>query len=196
MIRIFVLLFISSIALISACKYDQSETVDITRTVLLDKIRGGWVGKAYGVSFGGPTEFGYQGKIIEGPLKLDPEGLEWLPWQDDMYVNMALLKAVFDKGLDATAEDFAKELQTQKDSGYTITIKPFDFTIKVYKEAAWVQYKSKWTKIIEENSVTEDLGETFLIISLEKHDDEWKIAYLSAVMSFSCEEEMEATDTE
>jgi len=88
---------------------EQSETVELTRALLLDKIRGGWVGKSYGVAFGGPTEFGYQGKIIEGPLELNSEGLEWLPGQDDMYVNMALLKAVTDNGLDATASDFAKE---------------------------------------------------------------------------------------
>jgi hypothetical protein len=70
-----------------------ARTVTITRGVLLDKIRGGWVGKAYGVSFGGPTEFRYQGEINEGSLQLDPRALKSLPGQDDMYVNMALLKA-------------------------------------------------------------------------------------------------------
>jgi len=97
------------IFLFISCQTDKSKTIDLTRDVLLDKIRGGWVGKSYGVAFGGPTEFGHQGKIIEGPLELDPEGLEGLPGQDDMYVNMALLKAVVDNGLDATAADFAKE---------------------------------------------------------------------------------------
>jgi len=67
------------------------------------------VGKAYGVSFGGPTEFRYQGAIIEGPLRLDADGLKKLPGQDDMYVNMALLKAVAEHGLDAPASAFAKE---------------------------------------------------------------------------------------
>lgn len=83
--------------------------VTLTTDALLDKIRGGWVGKAYGVSFGGPTEFRYQGTIIEGPLALDPEGLKGLPGQDDMYVNMALLKAVVTHGLNASASDFARE---------------------------------------------------------------------------------------
>lgn len=85
------------------------QTVTISREALLDKIRGGWVGKAYGVSFGGPTEFRYQGKIIERPLQLDPKGLKVLPGQDDMYVNMALLKALVLHGLDAPASAFAKE---------------------------------------------------------------------------------------
>jgi hypothetical protein len=100
---------ITTIVLFTACKTNQSNTVEMTKTTLLDKIRGGWVGKSYGVAFGGPTEFSHQGKIIEGPLELDPEGLRRLPGQDDMYVNMALLKAVTDNGLNATAKDFGKE---------------------------------------------------------------------------------------
>ena len=100
-----------SLIFIFACTNDLSfpKTVTTSKELLLDKIRGGWVGKSYGVSFGGPTEFASQGAIIEGPLKLDPQGLKKLPGQDDMYVNMALLKAVVDNGLDATPTDFAKE---------------------------------------------------------------------------------------
>jgi hypothetical protein len=84
-------------------------TVQVTRQALEDKILGGWVGKAYGVAFGGPTEFKSHGKIIEGPLQMDPKGLARLAGQDDMYVNMALLKAVVEHGLDAPASAFAKE---------------------------------------------------------------------------------------
>ena len=93
-------------------------------------------------------------------------------------------------------EDFTKLLQTQKEGGYTITIEPFDFTIKVYKEVAWVHFTNKWTKVYEENEETEDLGETFLICSLEKHNGEWKMAYLSAVISYSYEGEPKTEDTE
>jgi hypothetical protein len=81
----------------------------LTRSALENKILGGWIGKAWGVSYGGPTEFRYQGKIIEGPLVLEPEGLRRLAGQDDMYVNMALLKALADHGLNASCENFAKE---------------------------------------------------------------------------------------
>jgi hypothetical protein len=85
------------------------EIVRMTRADLVDKIRGGWVAKAYGVSFGGPTEFQSIGQIIDGPLALNQAMLKRLPGQDDMYVNMALLKAIADHGLDATAADFAHE---------------------------------------------------------------------------------------
>jgi hypothetical protein len=40
---------------------------------------------------------------------MDPKGLARLAGQDDMYVNMALLKAVVEHGLEAPASAFAKE---------------------------------------------------------------------------------------
>lgn len=50
-----------------------------------------------------------KGRIIQAPLTLNPKGLGKLVRQDDMYVNMALLQAVIDNGLNATSADFAKE---------------------------------------------------------------------------------------
>ncbi len=105
--RIKFVLMLVVIFLVSACEKEQM--VSTTISDLENKIKGGWVGKAYGVSFGGPTEFGTQGAMIEGPLEMKEEGLKWLNWQDDMYVNMALLKAVDENGLNATAADFAQE---------------------------------------------------------------------------------------
>ncbi len=73
---------------------------------LRDKIRGGWAGQMIGVSFGAPTEFRAQQKIIEGPLP------EWTPArlrnslnQDDLYVDMTLAQVLDERGLDATTED-------------------------------------------------------------------------------------------
>ena len=43
----------------------------LTRQVFEDKIRGGWAGQMIGVSFGAPTEFRSNAKIIEGDLPLD-----------------------------------------------------------------------------------------------------------------------------
>ena len=106
--RFLLIILIMSLTIVFNCTNNQ-QTVTTTQDVLLDKIRGGWVGKSYGVSFGGPTEFGHQGEIIEGPLELDAKGLEGLPWQDDMYGTIALLKMLVDNGLDATSADFAKE---------------------------------------------------------------------------------------
>jgi hypothetical protein len=85
------------------------QKVTLQGQTLFDKIRGGWVGKAYGVTFGGPTEYGFQGKTIEQPLRLNSEALWELPGQDDLFVNMTFLKVLAEKGLNATPSDFAKK---------------------------------------------------------------------------------------
>ena len=63
----------------------------ISRAVLEDKVRGGWAGQMIGVSYGAPTEFRSNGKIIEGNLRsyLDwsPRRLENAIDQDDLYVE-------------------------------------------------------------------------------------------------------------
>ena len=41
----------------------------ISLRALEDKVRGGWAGQMIGVSYGAPTEFRSQGKILEGELK-------------------------------------------------------------------------------------------------------------------------------
>lgn len=81
----------------------------LTHEELKDKILGGWCGKAYGCMMGEPMEFKSQGEIYEGSLDIDPKApTTWLHREDDMYVNMALLEIMREKGLSATADDFAK----------------------------------------------------------------------------------------
>jgi hypothetical protein len=86
----------------------SAQTVQLSRAELLDKIRGAWVGKAYGVALGGPTEFKHMGTIIEGPIEMDEKGLERIPRQDDLFVNMAFLQMVAEHGFDTPAEVFAE----------------------------------------------------------------------------------------
>jgi len=107
--KVFNIAILIFFAIFFNCHGAENIEVRISKAELMNKIKGGWIGKAYGVSFGGPTEFKYQGKIIQGPLKLDSKGLKRLKAQDDMYVNMALLQTLVDKGLDASSADFAKE---------------------------------------------------------------------------------------
>lgn len=87
----------------------SARTVTISRAALLDKIRGGWAGKGYGLAVGGPTEFRYQGKIYEGPLEVNTEGLKSIADNDDFYVPVALLRALAVYGLDAPTSAFAKQ---------------------------------------------------------------------------------------
>jgi hypothetical protein len=88
---------------------------EISRAELADKIRGGWAGQMIGVSFGAPTEFKSNGKIIEGDLpKWTPERVSNSLGQDDLYVDMTFAKVLDDRGLNATTEDFGAMFKNSK----------------------------------------------------------------------------------
>ncbi len=91
-----------------------SQEIVIPKSVLSDKIKGGWAGQTIGVTFGGPYEFRYQGTFIgdyqtllwyDGYLKktmLESPGL-----YDDLYMDITFVD-VFEKyGLDAPVDSFA-----------------------------------------------------------------------------------------
>ena len=48
----------------------------LSRTALEDKVRGGWAGQMIGVAYGGPTEFQWNGRIVEGEIDWSPEMIE------------------------------------------------------------------------------------------------------------------------
>jgi hypothetical protein len=86
----------------------------LTRAALEDKIRGGWAGQMIGVSFGAPTEFQSNGKLIEGALPWTPGRVSEALHQDDLYVDMTFA-AVMDKvGLAATIDDYAEAFRTSQ----------------------------------------------------------------------------------
>ena len=87
----------------------------ISRAELDDRVRGGWAGQMIGVSFGAPTEFKSNGKIIEGDLP------PWAPGnvsnaidQDDLYVEMTFAEVMDRLGLDATTEEYGEAFRTSK----------------------------------------------------------------------------------
>ena len=82
--------------------------------VLRDKIRGGWAAQTIGVTYGGPTEFQYNGTFIQD---YDP-----IPWYDgylketferspglydDIYMDLTFVDVFEKEGLDAPARSFA-----------------------------------------------------------------------------------------
>ena len=89
----------------------------ISLQMLEDKIRGGWAGQMIGVSFGAPTEFRSNGKIIEGNLPWTPERVSNALIQDDLYVDMTFAETLDRLGLDATTEQFGEAF---KDSKYSL----------------------------------------------------------------------------
>lgn len=87
----------------------------ISNSDLLDRIKGGWTGKSYGCMMGEPLEYTVQGDIYEGSLDIHPDApLIWLQHEDDLYVNMAFLEIMREKGLDASIDDFANVFRESK----------------------------------------------------------------------------------
>jgi hypothetical protein len=94
-----------------------SSSVRIPKAVLRDKIRGGWAAQTIGVTFGGPTEFNYNGTFIQ-----DYEPIPWYAGYlketyerspglyDDVYVDLTFVDVIEKQGLDAPADTFAKAL--------------------------------------------------------------------------------------
>lgn len=90
-------------------------TVELKKSVLLDKIKGGWAGQTIGCTFGGPTEFKYTGGFIP-----DSEPIPWYDdyckdvfekqpgLYDDVYMDLTFLQVMRDKGIDAPASEFAQ----------------------------------------------------------------------------------------
>jgi len=92
---------------------NTSKTLSVDE--LKDRILGGWTGKSYGCMMGEPMEYAVQGEFYEGSLDIHPKApTTWLHNEDDLYVNMALLEVMRDKGLDADAEDYAKVFRESK----------------------------------------------------------------------------------
>ena len=93
------------------------QNVTITDAVLKDKIKGGWVGQTVGVTYGGPTEFIYNGVIIpdsvdipwyHGYLAKTMHGVPGL--YDDIYVDLTFLEKFYKHGLNVHMDTLAASL--------------------------------------------------------------------------------------
>jgi len=105
----FVIMTIASIQLCGCARQ-----VYLSKDNLTDKIKGGWAGQAIGCTYGGPTEFRYQGCIIPDEIPIEwPDGaMKWFydyapGLYDDIYMDLTFVKVFQEKGLDAPIEDFA-----------------------------------------------------------------------------------------
>src|SRR4026209_35083 len=87
----------------------------ISRAELDDRVRGGWAGQMIGVSFGAPTEFKSNGKIIEGDLPAwTPDRIENAIDQDELYVEMTFAAVMDSRGLEATTDQYGDAFRTSK----------------------------------------------------------------------------------
>lgn len=107
--------------LIAACgstdkvKGPAALRTEMSRAELLDKIKGGWAGQVIGCTFGGPTEFRYQGAMIQD--------YQTIPWDDslvalrfekspglydDVYMDLTFVDVMAREGIDAPAASHAR----------------------------------------------------------------------------------------
>ena len=89
-------------------------TVTLSKSTLLDKIKGGWAGQTIGCAYGGPTEFCYRGIMIPDNVEITyPEHhlknyFDNLPSLfDDVYMDLTFVDVFTKEGLDAPVESFA-----------------------------------------------------------------------------------------
>jgi hypothetical protein len=87
----------------------------LSETDLLDKIKGGWAGQVIGCTYGGPTEFQYNGTMIQDyvPIPWSDTLMEF--WYtnipglyDDIYMDLTFVEVFEKEGLDAPASSHAQ----------------------------------------------------------------------------------------
>lgn len=90
------------------------ESLRLDKSVLQDKIKGGWAGQTIGVTYGGPTEFKYNGTFIqhyqpipwyEGYVKKTMTDIPGL--YDDIYMDLTFVDIIERVGYDAPVDSFA-----------------------------------------------------------------------------------------
>ena len=108
----------SSIALLAAAATvactPRAPERHLDRGVLEDKVRGGWAGQMIGVAYGAPTEFQWNGRIVEGEIGWSPEQLAETIDQDDLYVEMTFARVMDTIGLDASTEQYGDAFRDSK----------------------------------------------------------------------------------
>jgi len=89
-------------------------TVTLSKTVLNDKIKGGWAGQTIGCTYGGPVEFLFNGTMIQNYTPINwPDGaikkyFDTFPGlYDDVYMDLTFVNAFEKFGLDAPADSIA-----------------------------------------------------------------------------------------
>lgn len=114
------LILILPIITIAACNQKKismenpnadGEMISLSKEELKDKIKGGWAGQVIGCTYGGPTEFQFNGTMIGDhvPIPWDEHQMQW--WYenapglyDDVYMDLTFVQVFEDHGLDAPAE--------------------------------------------------------------------------------------------
>ena len=117
MIRLY-LEFILLLVIFCSCNSTSSDVerkyLHLSKADLENKIKGGWAGQTIGVTFGGVTEFKFNGTFIQDyqPLpwndnQIKNTMLSWPDLYDDLYMDLTFVEVFERLGFDAPVDSFA-----------------------------------------------------------------------------------------
>lgn len=97
----------------------SASSIDISKTLLLNKIKGGWAGQTIGVVYGAPVEFKYNGSMVP-KNHIIPWGEHYVKYWwykkpglfDDVYTDLNFVEAFEKYGVDAPSDSIAKHWST------------------------------------------------------------------------------------
>jgi len=93
---------------------DYPVEFSLSKAELMNKIKGGWAGQTIGCTYGGPTEFRFNGTMIQDytPIEWDETKMEWYYLNgpglyDDIYMDLTFVEVIDKEGIDAPASSHA-----------------------------------------------------------------------------------------
>jgi hypothetical protein len=94
--------------------FKDGEILQMDKSVLQDKIKGGWAGQVIGCAYAGPTEFNWQGAMIHNRVQIPWDENQLTYWYDnapglfdDIYMDLTFVSTFENHGLDASADHHA-----------------------------------------------------------------------------------------
>lgn len=101
-------------ATLTSVRGAENNFITISKSTLLDKIKGGWAGQTIGCTYGGPTEFKWRGTMIPDYFALRwPDGNIKRQYEtgaglyDDIYMDLTFVEVIERLGVDAPVDSFA-----------------------------------------------------------------------------------------
>ena len=94
---------------------EDSGFFTISKETLQDKIKGAWATQTIGVTYGGPTEFRYNKRIIPDSIEIEWSDTMMLHWMqnipglyDDVYMDLTFVEVMEREGIDAPQQSFGE----------------------------------------------------------------------------------------
>ena len=111
---IFVIFFIAACTSKPLADKNPNIKTNLTKAELQDKIKGGWAGQVIGCTYGGPTEFRYNGVMIADSISIPWDDTRCLWYYenspglyDDVYMDLTFVDVFEKEGLDTPAKSHA-----------------------------------------------------------------------------------------